>query len=100
MSLLSLDAIATAAEAKGFKVYRYLLGRGGNLLEIIPPDYKGPTAYYHEGSWYACGESLHVSDRPSLGYGYNDFFFGPWHEGHTQSDDYSVVKLFEHPAMQ
>lgn len=100
MSLLSLATIAATAEAKGFKVRRFLLGRGGSQLEIIPPEYDGPTAHYHEGSWYACGEAFHVSDRPSIGYGYNDFFFGPWHEGHAQSDDYGVTKLFEHPAMQ
>jgi hypothetical protein len=98
MSLISLDTIAAAAEARGFRVTRLLVGEGRGL-EIFAPEHDGPTAYHHNGACYSAAE-FGISDLPGIGYGYNGFFYGPWHRGFAQADAYGVQKLYAHPAMQ
>lgn len=95
MALVSLDHVAATAEAKGFRVRRYLLCSGGNVLEIYAPNHTGPTAVWWEGACYSAA-SFTISDRTS--YGYNDFFHGPWHDGFAQDDDYGLQQLHAHPA--
>jgi hypothetical protein len=94
MALISIKHLTDAAKARGFRTYG-----GESYVELFAPDHVGPDAVRNWDSIYStCTISLY--DRPRCGYGYNPFFYGPWHTGYTQSDDFSVKKLLAHPAMQ
>jgi hypothetical protein len=93
MALISIKALADKARERGFKV-----DGGVNYLEIFTPEHNGPEAVLHGGCVYTSAEII-ISDRPSLGYGYNGFFYGPWHPGLTQDTAYGVQKLLNHSAM-
>jgi len=99
MALISIKTIADRAKAKGFRV-NMLRGTDGTTgAEIFAPEHNGPDAVWYGGSQYSCSDFV-VYDRPCGGYGYNSFFYGPWHDGMTQSTAHGVSKLLAHPAMQ
>jgi hypothetical protein len=97
MTLLNIAAIETEAKARGFLVNRAHYSDGTSQLEIWAPGHDGPRGVWHEGSVYSNADFV-VGDGPSIGYGYNPFFYGPWHHGLARDDDYGVRKLFSHPA--
>lgn len=93
MALISISKIAKAARERGFKV------RGEERhLEIFSPEHTGPEGIWWEGSCYS-GANFIVNDSPSLGYGYNDAFNGPYHRGYTRDDAFGLIDLLKHPAM-
>jgi hypothetical protein len=94
--LIKIADIADKARAAGFKVNVY---NNNGYLEIYAPDHKGETHVNWYGSVYSSADFI-VSDSPNTGYGYNGFFYGPFHKGFTQDNAYGVQKLMRHPAMQ
>lgn len=94
MALIRIADLASAAKARGFKVMHYT-----HSVEIWSPKHEGETAVWYAGSIYSTAE-FNISDRPSIGYGYNPWFHGPFHDGYCQSDAFGVQKLLAHPAMQ
>lgn len=67
-------------------------------VELYAPDFEGPKAVWHEGSLYGRSSAL-LHDRGQIGYGYNDWFNGPWHFGHVKATDHGLKQLLEHPSM-
>lgn len=93
MALISIKTLTEAAKARGFRATG-----GESYVELFAPEHKGPDAVLNFDSIYStCTVSLW--DRPRSGYGYNPFFYGPWHTGMCQSDEHSVQRLLAHPAM-
>jgi len=93
MALVSIKQLIDTATARGWRV-------SGNehYAEMFAPDHNGPEAVRNWDSIYStCTVSL--CDRPRSGYGYNPFFYGPWHDGMVQSDCSTVQKLLAHPSM-
>jgi hypothetical protein len=93
MALIEISKIIDAARSRGFKVNGH-----SSYAEVFAPEHNGPETVWNFDSQYStCFASLY--DRPRCGYGYNDWFNGPWHKGRIQSDDSSVTRLLAHPAM-
>jgi hypothetical protein len=94
MKLLNIKSLADLARTKGFDVH---LSHDGSYAEFHAPEHNGPKAVNWHGSVYSTAEII-VSDRPGS-YGYNTFFYGPFHPGLCRSTDRGVEKLLAHPAM-
>jgi hypothetical protein len=92
---LSISALVEQAKARGF---RASVSHDGTYAEIITPDHEGPEAVHWYGACYSCADVI-LSSMPS-GYGYNPFFYGPFHPGLCRSTDSGVQKLLSHPAME
>lgn len=90
--LISIDALVDHATANGFRAHRY-----SGCVELFAPEHEGSqsSAWWY-GSQYSCCDFV-LSDRPSTGYGYNGFFYGPWHDGMVQST--RVARLLARPEM-
>jgi len=82
MALISINSLKDTLKAKGFKLREYQ----NYYTEVFTPDHDGPEAVLHNGCVYSSCDFV-LSDRPD-GYGYNGFFYGPWHTGMVQSDKY------------
>lgn len=91
---ISIAALAATAKARGFHVH---LSHDGSYAELHAPEHGGPKAVIWYGATYSTADII-LTDRPG-GYGYNPFFYGPWHSGLCRSTDHGVQKLLSHPAM-
>jgi hypothetical protein len=92
---ISIKALATEAKDRGFDVR---LSHDGSYAELHAPEHQGAKAVNWFGATYSTADII-ISDRPGTGYGYNPFFYGPFHPGLCRSTDYGVQKLLSHPAM-
>ena len=91
--LIELQKIATAAEANGFKVTRL-----HGCLEIYAPEYVQTHSCWHNGCQYSSADFV-ISDGCEIGYGYNPFFYGPFHPGFCSDSNFGLKQLLAHPAM-
>lgn len=101
MKLINIETITRAAEERGFKVKMFRsLGDAytGLSAEIDFPEHDDRRGGWHNGCQYSGADAI-ISDGPDIGYGYNGFFYGPWHVGHVRSDNFGLEKLLAHPAM-
>jgi inosine/xanthosine triphosphate pyrophosphatase family protein len=106
MNLISIKALCEAAKARGFDVregiakdsFGKLDWNGTGYAEIFAPDHEGRKYAEHGGAVYCCAAII-ISDGCNTGYGYNPFFYGPFHPGLCRSTCSGVQKLLSHPAM-
>jgi hypothetical protein len=94
MKLISIPALVAAAKARGFDTR---ISHDGTYAELHAPEHLGAKAINWHGAMYSTADII-LSSRPS-GYGYNPFFYGPFHPGLCRSTDFGVAKLLAHPAM-
>lgn len=87
MALISIKSLIETLKSKGFEV------RGGeHYAEVFKPTHEGPKGIWYGGCQYSSCDFV-LSDRPSGSYGYNGFFYGPWHTGMMQNDEYVARML-------
>ncbi len=96
MQLFNIATLAATAKSLGFHVH---LSHDGSYAELHAPEHAGPKAVNWHGSVYSTADII-ISDRPGTGYGYNAFFYGPFHPGLCRSTDFGVQKLLSHPMMK
>lgn len=88
MSLINIKLLIETLKAKGFEV------RGSEkYAEVFKPSHTGPKGIWYGGCQYSSCDFV-LSDRPRGSYGYNSFFYGPWHVGMMQNDEY-VKRMLE-----
>ncbi len=82
MALISTKSLIEELKSKGFTV------RGNeHYAEVFKPNHDGNKGIWYGGCQYSTCDYV-ISDRPSTGYGYNSFFYGPWHDGMIQDGEY------------
>ncbi len=94
MKFLSIAALANNAKTRGFHVH---LSHDGSYAELHAPEHDGAKAVIWSGATYSTADII-LTDRPGS-YGYNPFFYGPFHPGLCRSTSFGVQKLLSHPAM-
>ena len=92
MALISIKLLVEAAKSRGFTVRNF----NGDYAEIYAPDHKGPKTVWNFDSQYSTADFV-LNARGAIGYGYNSFFYGPWHTGMVKPED--AQGLLSHPAM-
>lgn len=91
MKFININLLGDKAEQKGFKVRRWQ----GNI-EVYNPDH----VYKNNGFYYGHSDcDYNISDSCDTGYGYNSWFYGPFHPGLTRSTCPHVLRLLAHPLM-
>jgi hypothetical protein len=89
MTFISIQTLAERAKAQGFHVS---MGHDGTYAELYPPEHASrPDAIHWGGATYATAEYV-LNSRPA-GYGYNPFFYGPFHPGLVRTESASVQRL-------
>jgi hypothetical protein len=88
--LIKIKDIAIRAAEAGFNVRSF---NNDSYLEIFPPAYDGPVEHWYEGSCHVSANAIIISDDCNHGYGYNQFFFGPFHPGFCRADNYGLKKF-------
>ena len=91
--LIEMEKLAAAAESRGFRVQR-----GARCVELWEPNSAKPSGVWWDGSVYSTCDVL-LDSTPSLDYGYNGAFYGPYHYGYCAADSFGARKLLNHPAM-